>query len=115
MAVDAPGLSGGAWRRCRMDPRDKHEDDGFGMARPKAVKTVAPETGLSLLQSRDPRCRRKFAPSAAAFFAEEAAVSTWLPKEIEAKRKALPQVLRHIAEAGGLPNETYTSQGFAAV
>src|SRR3546814_10214200 len=43
------------------------------------------------------------------------AVSTWLPKEIEAKRQALQQVLRPIAEDGGLPNETYTSAGFAAV
>src|SRR3546814_8089448 len=34
---------------------------------------------------------------------------------IEAKRGALQQVLRPIAEAGGLPNETYTSERFAAV
>jgi len=40
-------------------------------------------------------------------------VSTWLPREIEAKRGALQNVLRPIAEAGGLPNETYTSERFA--
>src|SRR3546814_2960661 len=50
-----------------MDPRDKHEDDGRGW-QPRAVKTVAPETGLSLLLSRSPRGRRRFALSAAAFF-----------------------------------------------
>jgi hypothetical protein len=33
-------------------------------------------------------------------------VSTWLPREIEAKRGELQNVLRPIAEAGGLPNET---------
>ena len=42
-------------------------------------------------------------------------MSTWLPREIEAKRQALQNVLRPIAEAGGLPNETYTSDRFAAV
>jgi choline monooxygenase len=42
-------------------------------------------------------------------------VSTWLPREIEAKRGELQNVLRPIAEAGGLPNETYTSERFAAV
>ena len=42
-------------------------------------------------------------------------MTTWLPREIEAKRGELQNVLRPIAEAGGLPNETYTSQAFAAV
>ncbi len=42
-------------------------------------------------------------------------MSTWLPREIEAQRQALQNVQRPIAEAGGLPNETYTSETFAAV
>ena len=42
-------------------------------------------------------------------------MSTWLPREIEAKRGALQNVLRPIAEASGLPNEAYTSPAFAAV
>ncbi|GAB4372881.1 MAG: aromatic ring-hydroxylating dioxygenase subunit alpha [Kiloniellaceae bacterium] len=37
-----------------------------------------------------------------------------MPREIEAKRGALQAVLRPIAEASGLPNETYTSAAFAA-
>lgn len=41
-------------------------------------------------------------------------MSNWLPREIEAQRQALHRVLRPIAEAGGLPNETYTSAAFAA-
>src|SRR3546814_1501277 len=57
----------GAWCRCGMDPRDKHEDDGRGW-QPRAAKTVAPATGLSLLLPRRPRGRRRFALSAAAFF-----------------------------------------------
>jgi len=42
-------------------------------------------------------------------------VSGWLPREIEAQRPALQQVLRPIEAAGGLPNEAYTSAAFAGV
>jgi choline monooxygenase len=45
----------------------------------------------------------------------EAAMSTWLPKEIEARRLALQEVLKPIDEASGLPNDAYTSKGFAAI
>ncbi|HIC81072.1 MAG TPA: aromatic ring-hydroxylating dioxygenase subunit alpha [Kiloniellaceae bacterium] len=42
-------------------------------------------------------------------------MSSWLPREIEAQREALQQVLLPIAEARGLPNTAYTSGSFAAV
>ena len=42
-------------------------------------------------------------------------MSSWLPREIEAQRDALQQVLLPIAEARGLPNAAYTSESFAAV
>lgn len=42
-------------------------------------------------------------------------MSTWLPREIEAKRQTLHRVLKPIAEACGLPNEAYSSEAFAAV
>src|SRR3546814_6226111 len=73
---------------------------------------VAPATALSLPQSRAVPRRATVLPSGPQ---RRATVSTWLPREIEAKRGALQQVLRPIAEAGGLPNETYTSERFAAV
>src|SRR3546814_2654348 len=73
---------------------------------------VAPSTALSLPQSRAVPRRATVLPSGPQ---RRATVSTWLPREIEAKRGALQQVLRPIAEAGGLPNETYTSERFAAV
>src|SRR3546814_3732446 len=68
---------------------------------------VAPATALSLPQSRAVPRRATVLPSGPQ---RRATVSTWLPREIEAKRGALQQVLRPIAEAGGLPNETYTSR-----
>ena len=42
-------------------------------------------------------------------------MSTWLPREIEAQREALQQVLNPIEQASGLPNEAYTSERFAAL
>src|SRR3546814_7734147 len=62
---------------------------------------VAPATALSLPQSRAVPRRATVLPSGPQ---RRAPVSTWLPREIEAKRGALQQVLRPIDEAGGLPN-----------
>src|SRR3546814_11685203 len=73
---------------------------------------VAPATALSLPQSRAVPRRATVLPSGPQ---RRATVSTWLPREIEAKRGALQQVLRPIAEAGGLPNHTYPSARFAAL
>jgi len=42
-------------------------------------------------------------------------MSTWLPREIEAKREALQRALKPIGDASGLPNEAYTSETFTAV
>ncbi len=41
-------------------------------------------------------------------------MSSWLPREIEAKRSDLQKVLLPIQDASGLPNEAYTSESFAA-
>src|SRR5690606_8378539 len=71
---------------------------------------VAPATTLSLPQSR----RGVTGDKLAAGSERRTVVSNWLPREIEAQRQALHRVLRPIAEAGGLPNETYTSAAFAA-
>src|SRR3546814_5217570 len=69
---------------------------------------VAPATALSLPQSRAVPRRATVLPSGPQ---RRATVSTWLPREIEAKRGALQQVLRPIAEAGGLPrSEEHTSE-----
>ena len=41
-------------------------------------------------------------------------MSAWRPKDIEAQRSALQQVLQPIEQASGLPNDAYTSASFAA-